>query len=284
MKKITIGSDTVISRDVNLERYLRDIRKIKPLTYAEERSVIIAAKSGNKQAFDLLITSNLKFVVSCAKEYQLPGVDIIDLISAGNIGLIRALEKFDMSKEIKFISYAVWWIKNDIIEYLKENVKTIRLPFNQQNEIRQYLNVKEKLEAKFETNLNTEQVEELTGIKTDYFQHALPFNNRTASLNDPINDSDEGDSTLEDLVADPQSDFTTNYDRGFQRKSIDEALEKLPKIQRDILTFSFGLNDGISRSNEDIAEQLNLTAERIRQIRKQALETLKGETNLTKVL
>lgn len=281
MKKIKIGSDTVISRDINLERYLKDIRKFKPLTYDEERSIILAAKANNQQALETLIKSNLRFVVSCAKEYQHPGVDILDLISAGNIGLIKALYKFDMGKEIKFISYAVWWIKNDIIEYLKENVKTIRLPYNQQNEIKQYLNTKEKLERNLEVTLSAEQVEELTGIKIDYFQQALSCNVKATSLSDPLSGSgEETEGTLEDLVSDPESDFTIDYDKGVKQKNINLALDKLPPIQKQIIIFSFGLSDGISRSNEDIAEQLSLTAERIRQIRNQALARLSQETYL----
>ena len=274
MKQIKVGSDTVISRDINLERYLKDIRKIKPLTYAEERAVIIAAKSGNQTAFDTLISSNLKFVVNCAKEYQHPGVDIIDLISAGNVGLIEALRKFDLSKEIKFISYAVWWIKNSIIEYLKENVKTIRLPYNQQNEIKEFMAAKEKFEQELEINLGTDQVGTLAGIDVGYIRQALAANGRAASMNDPIGNGDGEEGILEDLVSDPDSDFTNEYDKDFKKNSVHQALEKLTKIQREIIIYSFGLEDGISRSNEDIAEQLGLTAERIRQIKNQALVRL----------
>jgi len=280
MKQIKVGSDTVISRDINLERYLKDIRKIKPLTYAEERAVIIAAKSGNQIAFDTLISSNLKFVVNCAKEYQHPGVDIIDLISAGNVGLIEALRKFDLSKEIKFISYAVWWIKNSIIEYLKENVKTIRLPYNQQNEIKEFMQAKEKLEQQLEINLGTDQVGNLAGIDINYIRQALAANGRAASMNDPIGNGEDGEGILEDLVSDPDSDFTNEYDKDFKKKSVHQALEKLTKIQKEIIIYSFGLTDGISRSNEDIAEQLGLTAERIRQIKNQAIERLKKVEHL----
>ncbi len=285
MKQIRVGSDTVISRDINLERYLKDIRKTKPLTYAEERSIILAAKSGNQTAFDTLITSNLKFVVNCAKEYQHPGVDIIDLISAGNVGLIDAVRKFDMSREVKFISYAVWWIKNAIIEYLKENVKTIRLPYNQQNEIKQYFKAKERLEKDLEISLNTEQVGILTAgtpqeVDIAYIQQALSCNSRAASLSDPIGNGEDAEGTLEDLVSDPESDFTESYDNDFKKKSVHQALNKLTPIQKRIIIYAFGLDDGINRSNEDISEQLDLTAERIRQIKNQALIRLSKVDNL----
>lgn len=273
MKQISINSGTVISRDINLERYLKDIRKFPSLTYAEERTIILAAKSGNKDALKKLIESNLRFVVNCAKEYQHPDINVIDLISAGNEGLIEAVEKFDLGKEIKFISYAVWWIKNSIIEFLKENTKTIRLPYNKQSEIRQYLNAKEKLEQKLETSLGLDQVEELTGTDFTHVRETIAYNNKADSINNPISNGEE-DGILEDLISDPQADFTQTYDQDFKKKAIYQSLNKLTPVQREIIQLSFGLGNNIEQSNEDIAKRLKLSAERIRQIKKQALTRL----------
>lgn len=286
MKQIKIGSDTKISRDINLERYLKDIRKFEPLTYAEERSIILAAKTGNQVAHDKLISSNLRFVVSCAKEYQHPDIAIIDLISAGNVGLIEALRKFDLSKEVKFISYAVWWIKNAIIEYLKENVRAIHLPYNQQNDIKEYKKIKEKLEQELEINLNASQVEELTlgtsnEVNLKELQQALSCHNKATSINEPLGNGEDGEGIIEDLISDPESIFTSKYDTEHKRNFVHQVLNKLPQIQKEIMFYSFGINDGISRSNEDIAEQLGLTAERIRQIKGQTLLKLKEVEHLS---
>jgi RNA polymerase primary sigma factor len=276
MKQIRVGSDTIISRDINLERYLKDIRKAPILSRQEERDTILLAQAGSQAAFEKLIEANLRFVVSCAKEYQYPGVEIIDLISAGNVGLMEAVAKFDLSKEIKFISYAVWWIKNSIIEFLRENTKAIRLPYNQQNEIQKYYKEKDKLEKQYETNLNADQVGELNPeIDVDYIRQALACNQSAQSMNEPIGGGGEGEvGIVEDLVSDPNANFLEGYDHDFRKKQISRALGKLSTIQKQIIVLSFGLEDSISRSNEDIAEQLKLTAERIRQIKNQALEKL----------
>lgn len=277
MKQIRVGSDTIISRDINLERYLKDIRKMPTMNYAEERLVIIEAQKGDQAAFEKLITANLRFVVSCAKEYQYPGIEIIDLIQAGNVGLMEAITKFDLTKEIKFISYAVWWIKNSIIEFLRENTKAIRLPYNQQNEIQRYFKEKDKLEKQYETTLNADQVGQLTDtdIDVDYIRQALLCNSHAQSMNDPIGGGDGGEiGIVEDLISDPHANFLDGYDHAFRRQQVSRALGKLSPIQKQIIVLSFGLEDSISRSNEDIAEQLKLTAERIRQIKNQAVAKL----------
>lgn len=284
MKQIRTSSDTIITRDINIERYLRDIRASKPLTLAEERVLIKAAQAGDQEATNKLVFANLKFVVNCAKEYQNPGVELIDLISAGNIGLIDAVKKFDLKSEVKFISYAVWWIKNAVIEHLRDYCKPIRLPYNQQNDVTKYLKEKDKLEKIYETNLNIEQVGELSKEPKliDNLQAALSVSSAPQSLSDPINDDENG--TLGDLIADPSKEFVDKYHIEYRKKVITFVMNKLPQIQQKVLTLSFGLDDDIMRSNEDIAEQLGLTAERIRQVRNQALLTLKNNKELKNCL
>lgn len=284
MKQIRTGSDTIISRDINIERYLRDIRESKPLSRAQERILIKAAQEGDQEAQNKLVFANLKFVVNCAKEYQTPGVEIIDLISAGNIGLIDAVKKFDLKSEVKFISYAVWWIKNAVIEHLRDYCKPIRLPYNQQNDVTKYLREKDRLEQKFETNLNMEQVAELSPEDKliDNIQAALSVSSSPTSFSEPINDDENG--TVEDLIADPTKEFVDKYHVEYRKKIITFVINKLPTIQQRVITLSFGLDDDIMRSNEDIAEQLGLTAERIRQVRNQALLTLKSNKELKSCL
>lgn len=284
MKQIYSKSDTVISRDINIERYLRDIRQFQPLLRSEEKDLLEKAQKGDKAAEHKLVQANLKFVVNCAKEYQTPGVEIVDLIMVGNIGLIDAVKKYDYkNSDVKFISYAVWWIKNAIIEYLRTYNKPIRLPYNQQNEVKRFHKEKQKLEQQYEANLNIEQVCDL--MQDDSLlnlQQALVVSSSPAFLSDPLNDEDS--STVEDLLTNEQEDVTAIFDLSHRSKMIQDSLKTLSLLQQQILVLSFGLEDDIPRTNEDIAQLLGLTAERIRQVRSQALQQLKKNKQLKETL
>jgi RNA polymerase primary sigma factor len=278
MKQIRSNSDTVISRDVTLERYLREIKHHQPLTKIEEKRILTLAQAGDKQAFDKIVTANLRFVVNCAKEYQYPGLEIIDLISAGNIGLMDAVYKYDLKNEVKFISYAVWWIKNSIIEFLKENVRSIHIPQNQLSSLKQLSVIQRKLEQEYETVLDIEQVSHLADLDISTLRPAIAVAHKATSLSTPI--GEEGDSILEDLVPDHGSDIYKFYDQEHNKKKIHLSIEKLTPLQKQIIILSFGLEDGIVRSNEDISEMIDLTPERIRQIRIQSLDRLRNFTIL----
>lgn len=284
MKRIYSKSDTVISRDISIERYLRDIRNFKSLTKPEEKDLLEKAQKGDREAEHKLIQANLKFVVNCAKEYQTPGIEIVDLIMVGNLGLIDAVKKYDYkASDVKFISYAVWWIKNAIIEYLRTYNRPVRLPYNQQNEVKRFYKEKQKLEQQHEANLNIEQVCDL--IQDDSLlnlQQALMVTSSPAFLSDPLGEEELG--TLGDMLTNPEEETVTSFDLIHRSKTIQLSLEKLPALQREILILSFGLIDNIPKTNEDIAKVLGLTAERIRQVRGQALLHLKNNKELRETL
>lgn len=278
MKIIRTKSDTVISRDLSVERYLKDIRNTKPLTFDQERIYIRNAQEGDKSAADKLVTANLKFVVMCAKEYQQPGIDIMDLIQAGNEGLIDAVLKFNLVQEIKFISYAVWHIKRVIIEYIKENYKTIRLPFNQQDELQRIFAQKEKMEKEFEGSVPIHHVLDVyynQETPSENIMQALSCHGTTASLDEPVS-QDDAEMTLGELVTSKDSDFTTVYEEQHRKRLVNLAMVRLSQTQKRVISLAFGLEDNIIRTNQDIADQLNLTAERVRQIRQKALLKLKS--------
>jgi RNA polymerase primary sigma factor len=276
MKQIRVNSDTVISRDICLERYLRDIRKNQPLTKEQELELIKKAQKGDKNARDLIIVHNLKFVINCAKEYQTPGVELIDLISAGNLGMIEAIDKFNCEKDMKFISYAVWWIKNAIIEFLKEITKVVRIPYNQLAEINRFVKEKEKLDQQFESDLSLDQVEKVIGdLDTDNLKSALIGYQIPTSLSDPISMGEE-EGCVEDILADEKDLFEEKYNQEHLKRITISALNKLNDSQKQIITMAFGLQDGIMRTNDDIADTLDITAERVRQVKADALKRLRN--------
>jgi RNA polymerase primary sigma factor len=276
MKQIRVNSDTVISRDICLERYLRDIRKNQPLTKEQELELIKKAQKGDKNARDLIIVHNLKFVINCAKEYQTPGVELIDLISAGNLGMIEAIDKFNCEKDMKFISYAVWWIKNAIIEFLKEITKIVRIPYNQLAEINRFVKEKEKLDQQFESDLSLDQVEKVIGdLDTDNLKSALIGYQIPTSLSDPISMGEE-EGCVEDILTDEKDLFEEKYNQEHLKRITISALNKLNDSQKQIITMAFGLQDGIMRTNDDIADTLDITAERVRQVKADALKRLRN--------
>jgi RNA polymerase primary sigma factor len=276
MKQIRVNSDTVISRDICLERYLRDIRKNQPLTKEQELELIKKAQKGDKNARDLIIVHNLKFVINCAKEYQTPGVELIDLISAGNLGMIEAIDKFNCEKDMKFISYAVWWIKNAIIEFLKEITKVVRIPYNQLAEINRFVKEKEKLDQQFESDLSLDQVEKVIGdLDTDNLKSALIGYQIPTSLSDPISMGEE-EGCVEDILTDEKDLFEEKYNQEHLKRITISALNKLNDSQKQIITMAFGLQDGIMRTNDDIADTLDITAERVRQVKADALKRLRN--------
>ena len=273
MKPIRKDSSTIIIRNECLEKYLRDIKNNKGLAQ-EEYEVLKLAKAGDQAARDKLIKANLKFVVTVAKEFQVRGFDINDLISAGNIGLIEAIDKFSLDNKVKFISYAVWWIRNGIIEEIKENKNVIRLPFNKQQEIQDFNKQREKFEQQTQSNLTAEQVAQLSNVELgDDAKRALFCSNATASLDYPLSDTEE--DSLSDILPGDQEDFTMFDQKEHNKFLLNKAILELTATQQKVLALSFGLEDQIFRSNEDIAEALGLTAERVRQVKQNGLKKLK---------
>lgn len=276
MKSIRKNSDTVIIRNEVLEKYLRDIKKFKHLTQEEEYELLKLAKEGDIPARHKLVSANLRFVVTVAKEYQVKGFDICDLINAGNIGLIEAIDKFQLDNKVKvkFLSYAVWWIRNCIIEHIKEYGTSIRLPFNKQADLQNYQKIKEKLEQEYQVTLSADQVFELEGIElTDDIRSALKCSIQPSSLDSPL-DNEEGGDTLSEMVAGEYIDPMADDLKTHRKKCLESALSGLTETQQKVLRLSFGLDDNISRSNEDIADALHLTAERVRQVKEISLKKL----------
>lgn len=284
MKAInTKTSGAVIIRNENIERYLKDIRKGLKFSYEEERELIKRAQLGSVADRNKLVKTHLKFVISCAKEYQCKGVEMGDLIGAGNEGLILAVSKFDLTKETRFITCAVWWIEYKLYEYVTNTFSLIRIPLNQQGELKKIKKEKEALDKEFETELTFSEVIELSRDSEkvlDYLNYVTPSitcSREFESLDQPVSDGTE-ECTLYQLLP-SESVVDSALEREDRIKVIKSYIEKLPEVQKEVITLYYGLDDRIEKTDSDVARLLsarNLTPERIRQIRLKGIEKLKS--------
>lgn len=252
--------------DETLTRYFNDIKKSKPITHEEEIELSKRIILGDQKAINELLEANLKFVISIAREYQYLGVDINDLINDGNEGLIRAALKFDYTRGFRFISYAVWWIRQSIIQGLNNNSRLIRLPANVINQLQ---GIKKNIEK-------LEQTSDITSLETiDCNLRELMTNDKVVSINTIVNEN--GDEMI-DLI---QGEFfqqpdEINSDKVFIRKEIDNTLSILTSRERDIIISYFGLGDVCEPMTlEVIGERYGLTKERVRQIKQRAIRKLR---------
>jgi len=247
----------------SISNYLKEVRKIDLLTPEEELELTKKVAKGDKRAQDKLVNSNLRFVISVAKEYQGQGVPLVDLISEGNYGLIKAATKFDHTKGFRFISYAVWWVKQSILQSLSENSRTVRLPVNITNQLSK---VKKEI-----TRFEQENQRQPTEMDMDLSVLSHPT---CTSLNTKINE--DGDEIL-DLVSDdsfirPDEDF---YGEDVLKGELEKTLSVLSDREKRIIDMYFGI-DGHPMTLEQIGDEFGLTKERIRQIKEKSLRKLKN--------
>jgi RNA polymerase primary sigma factor len=275
-KKMLNTQDTYTSREDAsvLSFYMKELNKIPLLTREEEVKLATQAKNGNKRARDRMIESNLRFVVKIAKNYQNQGLPLSDIINEGNLGLMTAIDKFDVEKGYHFISYAVWWIRQSIVKAINEKSRAVRLPLNRTNELLQIQKAQKALmhangeeptieEIAKETNLDPGNVETLMSISRELVSLDAPVftDNQTSSIGDYV----ESDNAQPDEVV-----MNT-----LLIEDINEALDILTPKEKDILEHRFGLNSKARMSLKEIGELYNLTKERIRQIEKKSLIKLK---------
>lgn len=275
MKQITIKqSITNRGRDsVNL--YLKDIGHIKLLTPEEEVSLARKAREGDKRARDKLISANTRFVVTVAKQYQGQGLDLEDLIAEGNVGLIKAANKFDPERGYKFISYAVWWIRQSIIQALSEKSRTIRLPLNQVNVLNKIRRTTSEFICKNEREPSLEELSELTGIEESKIITILNISAHLVSVDSPLKEEEEG--SYIDIIPNkniPKTDASLlNESKEYE---IEQVLSKLGSRGHDIIRMFFGLGCS-ALTLEEIGEKFGVTSERIRQIKEKSLQIIKDD-------
>ncbi len=262
--------------DKALQNYLNEISKYKTLTREEEHELGIKARAGDAEALNHLIQSNLKFVVKIASRYQNRGLSLSELISEGNIGLIKAIEKFDPDKDIKLISYAIWWIKQRIMLAVSEKSSLIRVPLGKSSAAHRVKATSDRIFTETGVTASTAELSErmnITGKSIDQLKGQIP---ETSSFDEILSTDDYQDYTTKDLLIDKDaSDPQTLYYHDRMHERINQAIDKLDAREADIIRTYFGLNETHeSRNFAQIAEVMGLSRERVRQIQKEALKKI----------
>ena len=275
MRQLKI-TKSITSRDsASLDKYLQEIGREALLPVEEEVELSQRIRKGDRRALDKLVRANLRFVVSVAKQSQNQGLSLTDLINEGNVGLIKAAEKFDETRGFKFISYAVWWIRQTILQALAEQSRIVRLPLNQVSAVNKITKAMTKFEQEFERKPSADELAELVNELPEKITDSLRASGRHVSVDAPFVEGEE--NSLLDVMTNPDSPMA---DKGLVSESlsteIDRALGVLNEREKQIIERSFGINNQPEMTLEEIGETFGLTRERVRQIREKAIRKLRA--------
>ena len=277
MRQLKIIKSITNRESASLEKYLQEIGKEELLTVDEEVEHAKQIRKGDRKALERLTKANLRFVVSVAKQYQNQGLTLSDLINEGNVGLIKAAEKFDETRGFKFISYAVWWIRQSILQAIAEQSRIVRLPLNQVGSVNKINKALNKFEQENERRPSVEEISATTDIPEEKVDDALKANSRHVSVDAPFSD-DEGGSML-DVMADTNA---PTVDNELLLESLREELRKvlgtLKERERLVIKDFYGI-DTQEKTLEEIGTRYGLTRERVRQIREKAIRKLRNNSN-----
>ena len=276
MRQLKISKSITNRESQSLEKYLQEIGKVDLITPEEEVKLAVLIKQGDQKALDRLTKANLRFVVSVAKQYQNQGLTLPDLINEGNVGLIKAAQRFDETRGFKFISYAVWWIRQSILQALAEQSRIVRLPLNKVGLTNRISKAYSQLEQEYEREPTAEEIAFLLDIETEEVAATIGAAARHVSMDQPFADGEEG--SLMDVLINPNAD-STDMDLSFKLSlstEIDRSLSTLTERQKDVIRFFFGIGVDHPLSLEDIGERYSLTRERVRQIKDKAITKLRS--------
>ena len=276
MRQLKITKSITNRESQSLEKYLQEIGKVDLITPEEEVKLAIRIRQGDAAALDRLTKANLRFVVSVAKQYQNQGLTLPDLINEGNLGLIKAAQRFDETRGFKFISYAVWWIRQSILQALAEQSRIVRLPLNKVGLTNRISKAYSQLEQQFEREPTAEELADLLDMQIDEVAATLNASVRHVSMDQPLVDGEEG--TMLDVYANPNTE-STDMEIGFKsslQTEIERSLSALTDRQKEVIRFFFGIGVDHAMSLEDIGERFNLTRERVRQIKDKAITKLRN--------
>ena len=278
MKQLKI-SKSITNRDAGtLEKYLQDIAKERLITPEEEVELAQRIKDGDQQALDRLVRANLRFVVSVAKQYQNQGLSLQDLIDEGNLGLIKAAQRFDETRGFKFISYAVWWIRQSILQAVAEQARIIRLPLNQVGAISKLKKTAAMLEQEYQRKPSTAEIAKELDLPESKVQGMMGMNMHQISTDAPLDDDDEGNFL--DVYVDHDSVATDEaVENESDNNAIKRSLSMLTDKERQVINMYYGIDTAREYSLDEIALNLGISRERTRQIRDRALKRLKAGTN-----
>jgi RNA polymerase primary sigma factor len=282
MRQLKITKQVTNRETPSLDKYLHEIGKVKLVTTDEEVVLAKKIKQGDQKALETLVNANLRFVVSVAKQYQNQGLTLPDLINEGNLGLIKAAQRFDETRGFKFISYAVWWIRQSILQALAEQARIVRLPLNKIGCINKVNNTFSRLEQEFQREPTSEEIADLLDLAPKDVKDALKVTSRHISMDAPLK-KDE-DNTLYDILLEKDTESPdAQLLNDSLRKEIERSLSTLSMREADIIRLYYGLSGEPPYSLEEIGKLFNLTRERVRQIKEKGIKRLK-HTYRSKIL
>lgn len=282
MRQLKISKQITNRESQSLDKYLQEIGKVDLLMADEEVELAQRIREGDQLALEKLTKANLRFVVSVAKQYQNQGLSLGDLINEGNLGLIKAAQRFDETRGFKFISYAVWWIRQSILQALAEQSRIVRLPLNRVGSLNKISKTFSELEQKYEREPSPEELAEVLEVSTSEVVDTLKISGRHVSMDAPFVQGE--DNTLLDVL---ENDAEVTPDQGLMndslRREVQRALSTLTQREADVIALYFGLNGGHPMTLEEIGERFDLTRERVRQIKEKAIRRLR-HTSRSKAL
>ncbi|MFT7614661.1 MAG: RNA polymerase primary sigma factor [Parvicellaceae bacterium] len=284
MRQLKITKQVTNRETASLDKYLQEIGRVDLITAEEEVELARKIKDGDQVALEKMVKANLRFVVSVSKQYQNQGLTLPDLINEGNLGLIKAAQRFDETRGFKFISYAVWWIRQSILQALAEQSRIVRLPLNKIGSINKINKAFATLEQKFERPPNADELAEMLDLTPQEVKQSLRNAGRHVSMDAPLKDGDESSSNMYEVL---QSGDSPSPEKGLMteslRREIERSLSTLTTREADVVRLYFGLNGKHPMTLEEIGERFDLTRERVRQIKEKAIRRLK-HTSRSKIL
>lgn len=282
MRQLKITKQVTNRETASLDKYLQEIGKVELITAEQEVELAQRIKQGDKVALEKLTKANLRFVVSVSKQYQNQGLSLPDLINEGNLGLIKAAQRFDETRGFKFISYAVWWIRQSILQALAEQSRIVRLPLNKIGSINKINKAYAKLEQEHEREPNPEEIAGLLEVTENEVKESMKNAGRHVSMDAPL--IQDEDNTMYDVLKSEEA-ITPETELLYEslRKEIDRAISTLTQREADVVRLYFGLNGSHPMTLEEIGEKFDLTRERVRQIKEKAIRRLK-HTSRSKIL
>ena len=282
MRQLKISKQITNRESQSLDKYLQEIGKVDLLTPDEEVTLAQRIREGDQLALEKLTKANLRFVVSVAKQYQNQGLSLGDLNNEGNLGLIKAAQRFDETRGFKFISYAVWWIRQSILQALAEQSRIVRLPLNRVGSLNKISKTFSELEQKFEREPSPDELAEVLEVTTNEIVDTMKISGRHVSMDAPFVQGEEN-SLLDVLENDMDDKPDTGLMNDSLRREVQRALSTLTQREADVISLYFGLNGEHSMTLEEIGEKFNLTRERVRQIKEKAIRRLR-HTSRSKAL
>jgi RNA polymerase primary sigma factor len=283
MRQLKITKQVTNRETASLDKYLSEIAREQLITAEEEVELARRIKNGDATALDKLTKANLRFVVSVSKQYQNQGLTLPDLINEGNLGLIKAAQRFDETRGFKFISYAVWWIRQSILQAIAEQSRIVRLPLNKIGAINKINKTFSKLEQEFEREPSADELAVMLDLTEEDIRETMKNNSRHVSMDAPLGNSEDAGSMLDLLASDDLPSPMNELIDESLRLEIDRALNTLTVREADVVKFFFGLNGKYPLTLEEIGEKFELTRERVRQIKEKAVRRLK-HTSRSKIL